>query len=540
MIRRLAVSLTLLLSVAASAQQIPESVPISLEEATRRALEKNFDITLERETLLQAREATRGTRGVYDPFLSIDLLYRQHTDPVNSSFSGAPNGDLAPEQKGFSLDANLAQYLPTGGLVSVGGSASRQETNSIFTPLSPAYYTGLGVDFRQPFLRDFHSDPNRRAIRVADARLEGERARLSSTVANTIATVEAQYWTLLAFRRGVEVLESSVSLADRQLEETKVRVDAGVLARTDIAQPTAELERRRGDLARAREQVLRSENALKSSILLDPRDPLWTKRLVPSDTPPAQRPAADLAQAVEDGLARRPELAEARAGVEIAAADLELAQSEVLPRLDLVAGYGSRGMAGRLNPSFDSPFGPYAIPPQLDGGMGQSWNTLFDQEFPDARIGVSFSIPLGNRQAEAALATARSLERQAKLSETELEQRIVAEVQNAYGALETARQRVAATRAAREAAETQLFAEQERFGVGLSTNFFVLTRQNDLTSARVDEIQAILDFTRAETELARATGMILDTRKVDVAPLEEPPGEVVSNMPENSTPRPRS
>jgi hypothetical protein len=76
--------------------------------------------------------------------------------------------------------------------------------------------------------------------------------------------------------------------------------------------------------------------------------------------------------------------------------------------------------------------------------------------------------------------------------------------------------------------------------VGLSTNFFVLTRQNDLTSARVDEIQAILDFTRAETELARATGMILDTRKVDVVPLEEPPGEVVSNMPEDSTPRPRS
>ncbi|HEY7862631.1 MAG TPA: TolC family protein [Thermoanaerobaculia bacterium] len=523
MIRRFALFLLLLVPVAASAQPAPENVPMSLEEATRRALDKNFDIMMERETLLQAEEATKGTRGVYDPFLAADLLYRQYTDPVNSSFSGAPEGGLAPEQKGFSLGANLQQYLPTGGLVAVGGSASREETDSVFTPLSPAYFTALGVDFRQPFLRDFKSDPNRRAIRVADARLEGERARLTSTVANTVAIVEARYWTLLAFRRGVEVLESSVSLADRQLEETKVRVDAGVLARTDIAQPTAELERRRGDLARAKEEVLRSENALKTAILLDPHDPLWNQRLVPSDTAPAPRGPADLARAVEEGLARRPELAEARAGVEVALADLELAESEVLPRLDLIAGYASRGMAGRLNPGFDSPFGPFAIPPPLDGGLGQSWDTLVDQEFPDARIGVSFSLPLGNRQASAALATARSLERQARLSETELQQRIVAEVQNAYGALETARQRLAATRSAREAAETQLFAEQERFGVGLSTNFFVLTRQNDLTSARVDEIQAILDFTRAETEFARATGTLLDLRKVDVMPMAAEP-----------------
>src|SRR5207248_3988559 len=62
-------------------------------------------------------------------------------------------------------------------------------------------------------------------------------------------------------------------------------------------------------------------------------------------------------------------------------------------------------------------------------------------------------------------------------------QDVAVEVRNAYTALETAAQRIEAAKAGRAAAETQLSAEKDRFGVGLSTNFFVLTRQNELSQA---------------------------------------------------------
>jgi outer membrane protein len=129
---------------------------------------------------------------------------------------------------------------------------------------------------------------------------------------------------------------------------------------------------------------------------------------------------------------------------------------------------------------------------------------------------VSFSLPIGNRAAKANLATAKSELSQANVGLSAAEQQVQAEVRNAVFALDSARQRIEAARAGREAAETQLFAEQERFQVGLSTNFLVLTRQNDLTAARVTETLALTDYRKAETELARSTGELLEQRHIEV------------------------
>ena len=93
---------------------------------------------------------------------------------------------------------------------------------------------------------------------------------------------------------------------------------------------------------------------------------------------------------------------------------------------------------------------------------------------------------------------------------------------DAAAALETAGQRIEAARSAREAAEVQLESERIRYGSGLSTNFLVLTRQNDLSRARLDEIAAQSDYRRAETELARVTGTLLADRGVETADGREP------------------
>jgi len=96
-----------------------------------------------------------------------------------------------------------------------------------------------------------------------------------------------------------------------------------------------------------------------------------------------------------------------------------------------------------------------------------------------------------------------------------LRKEIRAEVLDAAAALETAGQRIEAARAAREAAEVQLSSERERYAVGLSTNFLVLTRQNDLSRARLDEISAQTDYHIASTEMARVSGSLLEDRHIE-------------------------
>ena len=505
-------SLLALVSVLVSGSSVTAE-SLSVDQAISLALRNSETIVIQREGLASAGEAVIGTKGVYDPLLEIDAGWRRVTEPVNSAFSGAPDGEPAPTDETAEAGVGVSQYLPTGGTVFLNASASRATTDGIFTFLTPAYWTQLGVEYRQPLLRDRSIDAARVAMQVAGSDRSGAAASLRTVVNLTIAGVELAYWSLVEALGEVEVLDESVRLAEEQLEETMARVETGMAPETEIAQPRAEIERRRGERLAAIESVSRAENLLKVLILNDQDGSLWLERIEPSDDPSSGIIPVDAEAAMNRGLDTRPEVAEAAALVERRRAESAFARDGVRPTLDAVLSYDRFGLAGSENPDAVPALGLTGIPPE-EGDLGTSFSTLRDGDFDDARVALVFGIPLGNRAAQASAASAVNAERQAEAELARVRKRIRAEVLNAVAALETAGQRIEAARAARVAAEVQLESEQDRYGVGLSTNFLVLTRQNDLSRARLDEIGALTDYRTAQADLGRATGSLAEDRGV--------------------------
>ncbi len=111
--------------------------------------------------------------------------------------------------------------------------------------------------------------------------------------------------------------------------------------------------------------------------------------------------------------------------------------------------------------------------------------------------------PIGTSAAEANVARARLLQRQTIAQGRQLELAIATEVTNAALQVESNRERWQAATVARELAELRSEAEQSRFDVGLSTNFFVVQAQRDLRDAQNSELRALLDYRRAEVEFER-------------------------------------
>jgi outer membrane protein TolC len=286
----------------------------------------------------------------------------------------------------------------------------------------------------------------------------------------------------------------------------------------EIAQPRSELERRRGELLAARENATRAENRLKRLILSDSDPALWSDRLVPAEGDEVVVETPDVGVAMERALAARPEVAELAAVVDRRRAATALAENGVKPSLDAVVSYGRYGLAGDRNPAATPIPGGGAdeIPAELEGGLGDSLDRIGDGDFDDKRVALVFSLPIGNRAARANAAIARSAELQAEADLARLRKTIRAEVLDAAATLETAGQRIEAAQAARDAAAVQLSSERDRYGAGMSTNFLVLTRQNDLSRARLDEIAAQTDYRRAQTELSRVTGALLEERHIEV------------------------
>src|SRR5262245_32316450 len=310
---------------------------LSLEDATARALTKNHAIRIECERVAAAGARETSALGEYDPQFRLAIDAGHHKDPITSLFSGAPAGQVAPTQNDFGWSASISQLFKSGAVATVTSSTSRESTNSAFTLVQPAYLTSLGVDLRQPLLRNRAIDPARTALRVTALDRDRSSAVLALQVLQTVSEVERAYWGLVAAHRDLETRRNTLALAEAQRRDTEVRIEARTIAASDLAQPTAEVERRRGDLFAAQETVARSERALKQLMLGDASDPGWAIDITPADQPDIAPRVVDLTAALNDAYAQRPELRDLAARLEQGDAAVALAQDGLKPRLDLVA-----------------------------------------------------------------------------------------------------------------------------------------------------------------------------------------------------------
>ena len=156
------------------------------------------------------------------------------------------------------------------------------------------------------------------------------------------------------------------------------------------------------------------------------------------------------------------------------------------------------------------------VPTNLIGGYGQDLRNLFSFSTRNVTVGVAISFPIHNKTAEANLAGARIQREQLDASYRSQDQAIEMDVRNAAQAVDTAQKRVIASRLARESAEQQLTGEQKLYEVGRSTTFLLLQRQNELTAARTNELQAQTDYNKALADLQRATAATLRINNVVV------------------------
>lgn len=502
-----------LVAVPAAAQ-----LRLTLDEAVERALASNPGLRIDREQRAIAAAIEARARAFWDLQFTGEARGRLRSDPVNSLFSGAPDGDLAPRVGSVVASAGLSKRFEGGASLSGTTTVSRDTTTSLFGLLTPSWYTMLGVEFRQPLFQGRRIDPARRTLRVAALDRTRTRHALARSVNETVAAVERAYWTLVAARRDVDVRARALALAEEQHTDTRARIDAGVAPESDAAAPAAEIERRRGDLHASREAVARAEHALKVLMLAGADAPEWDASLEPVDDPATTTTPPSAADGVRLALEKRPELAEAAAALARQDIEIDAARDRLRPVVDLVASYAMRGLAGDPNPDMRAPF-PGLVPvilPEQDGGLFRSWATAFEQELTDASVGVQVGIPIGHRAARADLALAEASRRQAAAALAQAELRVAADVRNAVASLDAGLARITASRAGLAAAREQLRAEQERFAAGITTPFFVLTRQNDLAHAELAEVAALVDYRRALVEYARATGTLADMRGIDI------------------------
>jgi outer membrane protein len=474
--------------------------PITLDEAVARALDRNLDIAVERLTPQTFDYSLAGLRATYRPLLSATVLERSQINPPTSQL----NGGQRVANDSLTYNSGLTQALPWGGgLLGLAWNNGRTDTTNLFANYNPSYVSTLSATLVQPLARGFAIDDTRQRLLVTRLNREISESQLRATVLNTLADVRNAYWDYVYTVEVIGVAQRSLELARKLVDDNKIRVEAGGLAPIDVVQAEAEAASREQELAAAEAGAETAQLALKRLIVDGPGDPLFHSTLEPTDRPIFAPVAVDREHAVRKALADRQDLKQAR--TQLAANDVAVRylKNQTLPALDLIGGYSLQGLGGTQFIRDGSGIGGNVIG-TIPGGFGDAISAIRAAEFPTWNIGVSISYPLFGSEADADYARARIERAQTQAQIKVLELQVATEVMNAAVQIDSSRKRVDAASAARALAERRLEAEQSKFEVGLSTNFFVVQAQRDLADAQNIELRARLDYQKAQVEYERS------------------------------------
>ncbi|MHB1083453.1 MAG: TolC family protein [Thiobacillus sp.] len=298
------------------------------------------------------------------------------------------------------------------------------------------------------------------------------------TLQNTIAEVEAAYFSVLAARAQIDAQTQQEAALRASFDAVEVRLKGGLAARADQLRARAALAE--ATLARqtAERDQAKAEAALKQATGIAQTQSLaldW------ETTPPATLEASVLlADLLTEAARQRPDLRALQAANARARAEAERARAARWPSLSLAANTG---------------------------------RTFFleDDRSPSTTysVGVSLAVPLfdGGRLAAEARAAERDAERLQAESESQRSQVALAVTDAYYDVRHAQTQRDGVAMQFYSSSESAQ-AAQARYQAGVGSVLELLTAQADLARARQAQAQANSDWLAAFSRLNHALGRL--------------------------------
>ncbi|MFT3870298.1 MAG: TolC family protein [Nibricoccus sp.] len=478
--------------------------PLTLEECVARALEKNFDVSLQRLTTDSAANDVQIAKAIYDPTLSLetsrsfnktapDTTIITTTDPVTGAVTTTSQNSLSTKSTSDDTRASVAQRVVTGATVTATGVLDRNYRKPVVSSgLNPAYTGNVGLVVRQPLLKGAGTGVNRAAIERAKLGLGRSNYDLKSTVLTVVRSVESAYYNLVFAREQREVRRFSLEVAQKLLEENRARRATGVATDLEVLQSEVGVANAQRDLVLANQTVRNSEDALMQLI-----------GRFEFDQPPGQvrfseeaAPVVSFDRSFKLARDNQPDILSSTLAIEQFKLDVKTTKNARLPQVDLT---GQVGQASKEN-SYSR------ASTNVWDGKGYNW-----------QLDLSVTMPWGLRAESARYRNAQIALTREQTRLQFIEQNILVQVRTAIRAVETSLENVRITALALELSQKQFEQEKARYEAGLSTFRFVQQSQAELDAARVNALQAKVNLRFAYADLAKLEGSSLPRYNINLA-----------------------
>lgn len=467
-----------------------DRVDLSIEECRASALEHNLDLRVSLLNPALAAERLAEEEGRFESVFTLGAQWSETDSPTSSTLDSA-------QQKFQRIEPGVRIPLRTGGTANISLPVSRNETNNQFSTLNPAYTSDLVFSLSQPLMRGAGRRASTYGIKIASFDRQISEVQTKAEVIRQLAAVDRAYWRLYGARQALDVRLQALELAQAQLDRAQRRFDAGDVAEIEVLRAQAGVAEQLDGIITAQNSLLTQQRELKRIINQPGLDIASPTQVVPASPPDPARYEFDTAALTTAAVANRMEILELELRLAADLVTADWSRNQALPLLALDYTYRVNGLGGDLS---------------------DSMTVLEHNRFEDWSVGLRGEIPMGNEQREAAVRRSLLQRLQRLASKEAREQSIEREVLDAVDQIESTWQRILAARQSVILNTRTLQAEERQFDVGETTSTDVLDATTRLAQALLAELNALVEYQIAQTDLAFATGTLLGAARVEIEP----------------------
>ena len=426
----------------------------------------------------------------------------------------------------------------------------------MFTPYTQS---SLSLSIQQNLLQGFRPSVDNRAIRVAKNQRNISDLTFRNQVMATVSNVATLYWDLVTFTEALKVKQQTLDLNNKLFNDNKRRADLGAIAPIDIVQAEAEMKAAQQEVTNAEMQLLQQETIIKTVLTRSglERQEVAGAHIVPTDhfDVPAQEAVMPVQDLINLAMKNRPDVQQSAIGVENARITTLGVKDAMLPQLTAFATTSNSGLAGQVN-SLPVPVtvngqqqlvqrSPSDVNGYFLGGYGTVLSQLFGRNFPNYSAGISLSIPIRNRAAQADYITDQLNFRQQLIQEKQLHNNIRQGIINSQITLAQSRAALETSIEARRLQDQTQAGTRRKYELGTATILDVVITQRDSTNRQLAEVQARNNYVHSKINMDSVLGRVLDVygvnideakngvvaRPADLIPANPAPAAVVGRKP---------
>ena len=296
--------------------------------------------------------------------------------------------------------------------------------------------------------------------RVAELNVAQSENSIKESIAQT-------YVQILYASEAVKVNESTLEVSQAECERARQLLEAGSIAKSDLAQLEAQVSTDKYQLVTAQATLQDYKLQLKQLLELDGEKEM-TLYIPTLGDENVLSPLPSKTDVYRSALTLRPEIEAGRLNVKASELDINIARSGYIPTISLSAGIGSTNTNGN-----DFTF---------DEQIKQNWNNS---------LGVTVSVPIfNNRQTKSAVQKAKIQKQNSELDLLDNQKNLYKTIEGLWLDANSAQQRYVAAIEKLRSTQTSYDLIQEQFNLGMKNTVELLTEKNNLLNAQQETLQA--------------------------------------------------